>query len=579
MFIRIPVFARRFSSCISHRQTHHQQIEPNASYLHNKGSEPLTKTTLGEVLGQIANKYPERIAVRSVYEDLNLTYEELITKADSLGCALRANGFEKGDRLGIWSHNSAEWIVTLVAAARVGLISVLINPVYEISELGFCIKKTGMKGLMIGNAVNKRNYYNNLKRLIPEVDNSKAGALKSEQFPELSTIISYDKEHLSGVFTFDSLINNKIDNRISKYVSEVRPEDGSIIHFTSGTTGDPKAALDSHFGAVNNSHFIGKRNGFNEDHERICLQAPLFHALGSIVTSLSALSYGATLVLPSPTYNVPATINALLAEKCTSITGTPTMYVDIISQIRNNGDLPMQLRMVLAAGAPCSPQIIRDIQKYLKASSVLALYGLTETTASVFQSLPEDSLDVVAETVGYIQDHVEAKVINECGETVPFGSAGELMVRGYNNMIGYWDEPEKTNNTLAQDGWLSTGDKFTISPDGYGKVVGRIKDIIVRGGENIAPKEIEDLLNTHPDIIESQVVGVPDERLGEDLCAVIRTRDGVSIALDDINKHCSGRLAKFKIPRILKIIDKFPKTESGKIKKYRLKDLIESGKL
>ncbi|CAH2076045.1 unnamed protein product, partial [Iphiclides podalirius] len=555
-----------------------RHLSSDESYLHNKGSEPLTIATLSDVLEESAHKYPGRVAIRSVYEDVTLTYEELLTQADSLGCALRSNGFQKGDRLGLWCHNSSTWIIALVAAARAGLISVLINPVYEKSELSFCIEKTGLKGLVMGSAIKNRDYVNVLKQLIPELDSAKPGSLKSERFPELSTLISIEKEKISGILQFDSLLNNNT-NEISKYGSELKPEDGSIIHFTSGTTGDPKAALDSHIGVVNNTYFIGKRNGFNEGHQKICIQAPLFHALGSVVTVLSGLRHGASLVVAGPTYSVPDNINAMLAEKCTAVTGTPTMYVDIISQIQSKGDLPLQLRMALAAGAPCSPQLIRNIQKYMKANSVLALYGMSETTASVFQSVPGDSIDTVAETVGYLQDHVEVKVVDENGKTVPFGSPGELVTRGYNNMICYWDEPEKTKQILNDEGWLSTGDKFTISPDGYGKVVGRLKDIIVRGGENIAPKEIEDLLNTHPDIIESQVVGVADERLGEELCAVLRIREGATVTASDVSKHCTGHLAKFKIPRMLKTTDEFPKTASGKIQKFKLKELIEAGKL
>ncbi|XP_013142902.1 PREDICTED: acyl-CoA synthetase family member 2, mitochondrial [Papilio polytes] len=575
---RAAVLARRITLSHTYSQSRLLQSDPNVSYLHNPGCEPLTIATLGDVLAESANKYPNRIAIRSIHEDLTLTYEELLTQADSLGCTLRANGFNKGDRLGIWTHNMAGWIVSVLAAARVGLISVFINPVYEKSELSFCLKKTGMKGLVIGNSIKNRDYYNSLKHLIPELDGSKPGALVSEQFPELTTIISLEKSKLNGVFTFNTLLGNNT-NQVSKYGSEIKPEDGSIIHFTSGTTGDPKAALDSHLGVVNNTYFIGRRNGYDEDNQKICVQVPLFHALGSVVTTLAALRHGATLVLASPIYNIPANINALLAEKCTAVTGTPTMYVDMISQIREHGDLPLRLRMALAAGAPCSPQLIRDMNKYLKADSVLALYGMTETTASVFQSKPGDDIDIVADTVGYIQDHVEVKVVDEDGETVPFGGAGELLVRGYNTMICYWDEPEKTKNTLTEDGWLSTGDKFTVSEDGYGRVVGRLKDIIVRGGENIAPKEIEDLLNTHPDVVESQVVGIADERLGEELCAVLRTRDGATVTLDDVRKFCSGHIARFKIPRVLKIADDFPKTASGKIQKFKLRDLIESGKL
>ncbi|XP_063376010.1 medium-chain acyl-CoA ligase ACSF2, mitochondrial-like [Cydia fagiglandana] len=548
----------------------------NASYLHNPGSEPLTYATIGQAVEASAHRYPGRVAVRSVYEDRTLTYEQLLAEADALGCALRSRGLEKGDRVGIWSHNNAAWIVALVAAARVGLISVALNPVYEKPELTYCIKKTELKAIIIGDTLEKANYYKTIEQLIPEVHKQKAESIESKTFPSLKTIITCDKNALPGTFTYDSLVANRHD--ASRYGAQVDPDDGAIIHFTSGTTGDPKAALDSHFGVVNNSYFMGKRQNLHEGHEITCVQSPLFHALGSVITVASALRHGTSLVLAAPTYNVEANMKTLLSDKCTVVNGTPTMFVDLVFLARKMGVSP-NLRVALNGGAPCSPQLIRDIQQHLNARTVSSLFGMTETTAAVFQSLPDDSTDLVAGTVGYIQDHVETKVVDEQGKVVPFGSSGELMVRGYNTMMGYWGEPEKTRQALGEDGWLHTGDKFILGEDGYGRIVGRLKDIIVRGGENIAPKEIEDLLNTHRDILESQVVGVSDERLGEELCAVLRLRDGSSVTPEEVTRYCSGKLAKFKIPRLLKVIEEFPKTASGKIQKYKLRDMIESGAL
>lgn len=516
--------------------------------------------------------------MKSAHENISLTYEDLLKQADSLGCALRAQGLQKGDRLGIWSHNSVAWIVALVAAVRAGLIAVLINPIYEQNELSFCIKKTGIKSLLIGDKLPNKNYYDALTQLVPNLSNNKPGSWQSRELPSLTSIISTGKDILPGTTAYNSLITGQ-GSQISQYGSDIKTDEGCIIHFTSGTTGEPKAALDSHMNVVNNTYFVGIRNTFQEEHHNICVQVPLFHALGSIVTVLASIRHGCSLILAAPTYNVNANVNTLIKEKCTTVIGTPTMFVDMLAKVKTMGDVPSKVRMALAAGAPCSPQIIKDMQKYLNANIVLALYGMTETTASIFQSLPGDSIDVVSNTVGYIQDHLETKVVDENGDMVPFGSPGELVIRGYSTMMYYWDEPEKTRKALSEDGWLKTGDKFVINKEGYGSIVGRLKDIIVRGGENIAPKEIEDLLNTHPDIVESQIVGVADERLGEELCAVLRVRNGANITLDDIKSFCSGRLAKFKIPRILKITEEFPKTASGKIQKYKLKEIIEAGKL
>ncbi|XP_013185304.1 medium-chain acyl-CoA ligase ACSF2, mitochondrial [Amyelois transitella] len=548
------------------------------SHIKHPGSEPLNYATYGEVFQKAVEKYPGRVAVRSVHEDVTLSYEQLLTQADSLGCALRAHGLQTGDRIGIWSHNSASWIVSLVAAARVGLIAALLNPAFEAPELSFCIKKTGMKAILIPDKLPNRDYYTKLESLLPELRKAKPGSLISKDFPNLTTVINIGREKLPGTLSYDSLITHN-NNDVSKYGSEIKSADGCLLHLTSGTTGDPKAGLDSHLGIVNNTYFSGVRNTFNQYHHKICVQVPLFHALGSIITALSGLQHGNTLVLAAPIYNVKANIDALYAEKCTALTGTPTMYVDMLAQVQDRASPPPALKTALAAGAPCSPLIIRNMQKYLNVQNVACLYGLTETTAAVFQSLPGDNVDKVAETVGYIHDHTEAKVVGDDGRPVPFGSEGELYTRGYNNMICYWDEPEKTRQTISEDGWICTGDKFKLSEDGYGTIVGRLKDIIIRGGENIAPKEIEDLLNTHPNIIESQVVGVADERLGEELCAVMRLREGASISHEDIKRYCEGRLAKFKIPRVLKFTDEFPKTASGKIQKFKIKEMVEAGKI
>ncbi|XP_053612968.1 medium-chain acyl-CoA ligase ACSF2, mitochondrial [Plodia interpunctella] len=574
----VTTAVNKINYCDTSRFARYIQSASKDSYVKHPGAEPLNYDTYGQVLQKTVEKYPGRVAVRSLHEDVTFTYDELLTQADSLGCALRAHGLEKGDRIGLWSHNTATWVVSLLAAARVGLIAALLNPVFEAPELSFIMKKTGMKALVIPEKLPNRDYYTKLKGLLPELGNTKPGSRISRDFPNLTTVVNTGNEKLPGTLSYQSLITHN-NNDVSKYCNEIKYEDGCLLHLTSGTTGDPKAGLDSHLGIVNNTYFSGVRNTFNEYHHKVCIQVPLFHALGSIITALAGIQHGSTLVLAAPTYNIQANLDTLYAENCTSITGTPTMYVDMLAQVQTRASPPPSLKFALAAGAPCSPLIIRNMQKYLNVDTVGCLYGLTETTAAVFQSHPGDSIDLVAETVGHVHDHCEVKVIDDNGKPVPMGSEGELCTRGYNNMMGYWDEPEKTRQTITEDGWVLTGDKFKLTEDGYGIIVGRLKDIIIRGGENIAPKEIEDLLNTHPDIVESQVVGVADERLGEELCAVLRVREGVTLTTDDIRRHCDGRLAKFKIPRMLKFTDEFPKTTSGKIQKFKVKDLVEKGKI
>ncbi|GBO98300.1 Acyl-CoA synthetase family member 2, mitochondrial [Eumeta japonica] len=579
-----------------------RHASPSASYLHCPGAEPLRYLTAGDAFQEAADRWPARPAVHSLHQQKKITYGELLLQADALGCALREAGLARGSRLGVWAHSCAEWLVVLAASARVGLIPSMRN-----QSLVFCIKKVGLKALLIGEEVLGRDYYKVLNTVIPEIKDSKPGHLSSATFPDLKVVITCGSKELPGMFSLDSLIKgymNKSKSQASTYSAQVKPEDGCIIHFTSGTTGEPKAALDSHFGVVNNSYLLGKRTTLHEGHNTICVQVstkvvltpvnrygrlvgigveegggvPLFHAFGTIISLMAAVRLGSTLVLPAATYSSAANADSLFKERCTVIHGTPTMFVDLINTVRQRALTPA-VRVALTAGAPCSPQLFRDIKTHLGIESVKSLYGMTETTAAVFQSLPGETEEQITQTVGYIHDHLELKVVDENNTVVPFGRPGELLVRGYSTMMGYWDEPEKTRQTIDPDGWLRTGDQFTLSEDGYGRVVGRLKDIVVRGGENIAPKEIEDLLNEHPSILESQVVGVPDERLGEEVCAVLRLQGGAKINLDDVKAFCSGRLAKYKVPRILYVVEDFPKTASGKIQKYKLREMIESGKL
>ncbi|XP_061381852.1 medium-chain acyl-CoA ligase ACSF2, mitochondrial [Danaus plexippus] len=548
------------------------------SHLKNPGSEPLIAATFGDRLADAAHRNPGKIAIKSIHEDVTLTYEDLMKKADSFGCGLQAVGYEAGDKLGIWSHNCSQWVIAVIGAVRAGIIPVLINPMYEKSELSYCINKTELKGLFIGETIRNKNYNKTLYEVLPELYSCNAGGLATRQFPNLSSVITAGKEKTNAIFNMDNLIDENINRNPVIYGSTVKPEDVCIVHFTSGSTGNPKAVQDSHLGVVNTTYFSGLRSNFNEDHQIICVQTPLFHALGSIITLMTPLHHGATVVIASPVYSPSASLHAVCSENCTSITGTPTMYVDMLSTMKNRDDLSLKLKSALVAGAPCSPELIRRINDRFKAKVVRNLYGLTECTATVFQSMPDDRDNLVTDTVGYITDHVEVKVVDSSGNMVPFGCQGELAVRGYNNMINYLNDPIKTKETL-RDGWLYTGDTFTLTPDGYGKLVGRSKDVIIRGGENIAPKEIEDCINTHSNVIESQVVGLADERLGEEICAVVRLHDNATMTLEDLKKHCFGKLATFKIPKILKIMENFPKTASGKVQKYRIKELIESGKL
>ncbi|GBP42526.1 Acyl-CoA synthetase family member 2, mitochondrial [Eumeta japonica] len=359
----------------------------------------------------------------------------------------------------------------------------------------------------------------------------------------------------------------------------VDPDAGCNIQFTSGTTGSPKAALLSHHNIVNNGFNIGLRNELHERHTKICVQVPLFHVFGVVVTLSSAVQHGATVVLPAGRYSPAANIEALVTEKCDSVYGTPTMHIDLVNAVRSSGVTGLRVRTAITGGSPVTPKLVQDLERTLGLSCVKSIFGMTEGSAVSFQSLPGEDQERPLYYVGALHDHLEAKIVNDEGNMVPFGAPGELWIRGYSVMTGYWGEKAKTAETKRPDGWLRTGDQVVLHQDGYGQIVGRLKDLIIRGGENIAPKEIEDVLTAHPDVVDCQVVGVQDDRLGEEICAVIRLQEGAALNAQELSRHCQGSLAKYKIPRIFKRIDSFPKTASGKVQKYKLRNMIESGKL
>lgn len=373
---------------------------------------------------------------------------------------------------------------------------------------------------------------------------------------------------------YDELIKSASASEVADIKSiqdTICPDSGANIQFSSGTTGKPKAVQVSHFNFVNNSYDIGKRLQLNEKPNRICIQVPLFHAYGVTLAIMNALNHGATLVLPAAFHHPESSLKAIVDEKCNVIFGTPTMFVDLVAKQRElNVQIDHEIDFANTGGSICTPKLVKDVLEVLKAKKMKTVYGLTETTACVFQSQPEDDVEASINTVGCLGDNIEAKVVDVNGKMVPFGQSGELWVRGYLTMMGYWDDKEKTDEVLNADGWFKTGDQFIINENGYGKVVGRLKEMIIRGGENLFPREIEDFLNTHPNVAETHVIGIPDERMGEEVGAFIRLKDSSKpLTRDDVKKFCSGSLAHFKIPKYVVNVKDFPKTLSGKVQKFK----------
>uniref|UniRef100_A0A1B0CNH0 Medium-chain acyl-CoA ligase ACSF2, mitochondrial n=1 Tax=Lutzomyia longipalpis TaxID=7200 RepID=A0A1B0CNH0_LUTLO len=510
--------------------------ECSLSYFHKIGKRPLTYSTIGQELSRYAEKYADQEAYVSLEENKRLTYKQLKCEADRLAAGLQHVGLKKGDRLGLWAPNTIAWPLIMFAAARLGLILVPINPAYEASEIEYCLKKVGIKAIVVSEYYGSRLYYNTLLEIIPELNFCNPENLHCQHFPLLTSIIIDSEKHYKGTFTLKYVMNMATDdqvNQIEKQQEDISPENGCNLQLTSGTTGYPKAALLTHFAFVNNGIITSKRLEMNCK-TRICLQVSFFHAFGCICASMACLIRGATIVIPSSVYNPLKNILAINDESCSMIYGTPKMHMDLMTQQR---------------------------KLELKLTADVAVTGDTD--------------EQMYETVGHVMDHVEVKVIDRKGQIVPLGTPGELCVRGFCTMRGYWSDEEKTQDTLGQDGWLRTGDQFVLLPNGYGKIIGRIKEIIIRDSTNIYPKEIEDFLVTCPQIAESYVIGVPDDLWGEEICAFVRLRSGCEyFTVENIRDYCRDKISAFKIPRYVEIVEDFNKTLSGKVQKTDLKQMF-----
>ncbi|XP_030380489.1 medium-chain acyl-CoA ligase ACSF2, mitochondrial [Scaptodrosophila lebanonensis] len=550
---------------------------PRVSHLHHIGKEPLVYRNVGQQLELAAADYGSVEALVSCHEGKRYNYKSLLNEVDRLAAGFRKLGLRNGDALGVWGPNSVQWYLSMMGAARAGLVSVGINPVFQGPELEYCLKKVNIKALVAPEKFKRQDYYEIIKSICPEISDAKQGRITSGKFPHLQTVIIDSKSRFKGTLTFDEVMDLDKDTvEITELQRSICPDNACNVQFTSGTTGHPKAAVLSHYNFVNNGIHVANRNEL--EHARCCVQVPLFHAYGVVISIMAALARGSTLVLPSQGFSPKDSLQAIVNEKCTVIHGTPTMYVDLVrTQLELKAPLG-EINKAITGGAPVSPQLILDMKQVLGVKAVHSVFGMTETTAVIFQTPPGDSEDNVLHTVGHLQDHVEAKVIDEQGHTVPFGQPGELCVRGYVTMLGYFGDVEKTNETIGPDKWLRTGDRFVLQENGYGRIVGRLKEMIIRGGENIFPKEIEDFLNAHPDILEAHVLGVPDERLGEEVCAFVRLRPNVDpkgITRDTLREYGKGKLAHFKIPRYIVQVEAFPKTTSGKIQKFKLLEAFQ----
>ncbi|MEJ7935793.1 AMP-binding protein [Sphingobium sp. AN558] len=536
---------------------------------------PLLEHVIGEALELAAQRWPEADALVSRHQNIRLTWAGLKAAADAFAAGLLSLGLRPGDRVGVWAPNCAEWTIAQFATARVGMVQVNINPAYRISELEYTLRKVGAKAIICAASFKTSDYIAMVETLVPEVAGP-AGALTSDRLPDLVHLIKIGGDHRSGWLDFDAvaaLATNASEQELAAIAAGLQPNDPINIQFTSGTTGSPKGATLSHRNVLNNAYFCGLAMGLQQG-DRLCIPVPLYHCFGMVMSNLACLVHGATMVYPSPGFEPLAVLEAVEAERCTALHGVPTMFIAALEHPEFARFDLSSLRTGLMAGSPCPVEVMRKVMTRMHMRDVGIAYGMTETSPVSFQTALDDPIERRVGTIGRVQPHLEVKIVDpDTGETVPRGQQGELCTRGYSVMLGYWDDPEMTV-AAVRDGWMHTGDLAVIDEAGYARIVGRIKDMIIRGGENIYPREIEEFIYGHPAVEDVQVIGVPDAKFGEEVLACVKLRAGASADADEIIAFCRGKIAHYKVPRYVRFVDVFPMTVSGKVQKYLLREAM-----
>ena len=547
------------------------------SYVCGTTRHPLRYATVGEVLDEAVRRWGEREAVVVRDQGVRWSYRQLGAAADRFAAGLLKLGLRPGDRVGIWSPNNIQWIVTQFATAKAGLILVNVNPAYRRMELEYALNKVGCRALILASQFKNSDYVAMIQGLAPEIHHCRPGALTAQKLPHLQTVIHLGPDPLPGFYRFDEVATGADPQSVSEIVrlsKTLQPDDPINIQFTSGTTGAPKGATLTHFNIVNNGFFVGEGMRLTEL-DRLCIPVPLYHCFGMVLGVLASVTHGAAMIFPGEAYDPARVLKTVSEERCTALHGVPTMFIAELDHPNSGGSDLSSLRTGIMAGASCPIEVMKRVVSELNMRQVTICYGMTETSPVSFQTSPDDRLDKRVSTVGRIHPHVQAKVVDEEGRVVACGKPGELLTRGYSVMLGYWGDPEKTAEVIDKTGWMHTGDLATIDQDGYCSIVGRLKDMIIRGGENIYPREIEEFLYRHPKIQEVQVFGVPDAKYGEEVCAWIRLREGEACSSKEIAAFCKDQIAHFKIPRHIRFVDQYPMTVTGKIQKYRMREQMK----
>jgi len=544
------------------------------SYVHGASDVPLIGDTIGVHFDRAAERWRERPALIVRHQNIRWSYGELKDRVDAFADGLLALGIEPGDRIGIWSPNNAEWTITQFATAKIGAVLVNINPAYRLAEVEYALNKVGCKALVTANGFKTSDYIGMLRELAPEIDASAPGRLCAARLPALRTLIRIGADEARGFLAFKEVLDmggGRHRAALEERALRLQFDDPINIQFTSGTTGFPKGATLTHHNILNNGYFNGEAQRLTE-RDLVCIPVPLYHCFGMVMGNLSCITHGAAMVYPSEGFDPLATLEAVADERCTALYGVPTMFITELGHPEFRRFDLRALRTGVMAGAPCPIEVMKRCVNEMNMREITIGYGMTETSPLSTQTACDDTLERRVGSVGRVHPHVEIKIVDDDGKIVPRGSAGEFCTRGYSVMLGYWDDPEKTAQAIDAAGWMHTGDLATMDQDGYCNIVGRLKDMVIRGGENIYPREIEEFLFRHPGIEAVQVIGVPDMIYGEELCAWIKLKAGVRVTAEDIQGFCKGQIAHYKIPRHIRFVDGFPMTVTGKVQKFMMRE-------
>ena len=543
------------------------------SYVQGPQDDPILECSIPDLLEQTTSSYPDQVAAVFHDQGIRWTYRDLHRMSLRLGAGLLALGVQKGDRVGIWSPNRWEWVAMQYASAQIGAILVSINPAYRKAELDYALNKTGVSVLMLAEAFKSSDYLKMITDLAPELHDHEDGPLKLKALPQLRHIIRMGLEDTRGMLNTHHVLDLATDELVDeawRIGKGLDPNDPINIQFTSGTTGSPKGATLTHRNIVNNGYFTVSRMNLRQG-ELLCLPVPLYHCFGMVMGSLGCVAIGAGMVFPSEAFAPLPTLAAIEAEGCAALYSVPTMFLAMLDHDKFTSYDVSSLRTGIMAGAPCPMEVMKRVTEEMNLGEITIAYGMTETSPVSFQSHPDDPLEMRVATVGRIHPHVTVKIVDEDGATTPAGVQGELWTKGYSVMHGYWGEDQKTEDSITADGWMQTGDLATIDAHGFARITGRVKDMVIRGGENIYPREVEEYLYRHPAVQQAQVFGVPDEKFGEELCAYLILNEGMTADEDDIRAFCEDQIAYYKIPRYIRIVAEMPMTVTGKPQKFMMR--------